>query len=246
MLNLIVVGNPDYYSFFSDSKGEESFPVSRLFESTPDSLRKKLLPLTSKTYQFLQELPVIFMTEPEFEVDEEGNTGGYYSHIRIGRISNIRTKTINREKVLAFNYDLTDIIGKKFLTSEKEYVKKLELGSFGLNRNFWAVKDIDVKEFFEILGISVKAPEASAAVKTEAPDNNEDLEVISDINEYLEIILNHPQENNEEVFYRGHSDISYQLEPSLFRKNTQGNYRYRYHESDMITELLTVQPAEFR
>ncbi|MCV5767820.1 hypothetical protein OFN22_30495, partial [Escherichia coli] len=88
-----------------------------------------------------------------------------------------------------------------------------ELGSFGLNRNFWAVKDIDVKEFFEILGISVKAPEASAAVKTEAPDNNEDLEVISDINEYLEIILNHPQENNEEVFYRGHSDISYQLEP---------------------------------
>ena len=65
MLNLIVVGNPDYYSFFSDSKGEESFPVSRLFESTPDSLRKKLLPLTSKTYQFLQELPVIFMTEPE-------------------------------------------------------------------------------------------------------------------------------------------------------------------------------------
>ncbi|YAF36112.1 FRG domain-containing protein [Klebsiella pneumoniae] len=246
MLNLIVVGNPDYYSFFSDSKGEESFPVSRLFESTPDSLRKKLLPLTSKTYQFLQELPVIFMTEPEFEVDEEGNTGGYYSHIRIGRISNIRAKTINREKVLAFNYDLTDIIGKKFLTSEKEYVKKLELGSFGLNRNFWAVKDIYVKEFFEILGISVKAPEASAAVKTEAPDNNEDLEVISDINEYLEIILNHPQENNEEVFYRGHSDISYQLEPSLFRKNTQGNYRYRYHESDMITELLTVQPAEFR
>ncbi|WP_255586357.1 FRG domain-containing protein [Providencia sp. R33] len=90
------------------------------------------------------------------------------------------------------------------------------------------------------------APEASASVKTEAPDNNEDLEVISDINQYLEIILNHPQDNNEEVFYRGHSDISYQLESSLFRKNTQGNYRYRHHESDMITELLTVQPAEFR
>lgn len=246
MLNLIVVGNPDYHSFFSDNIGEASFPVSRLFESTPDSLRNKLLPLTSKTYQFLQELPVIFMTEPEFEVDEEDNTGGYYSHIRIGRISNIRATTINREKVLAFNYKLTGFIGKEFLTSEKEYVRKLELGSFGLNRNFWAVKDIDVKEFFDILGLSVLAPEASAAVKTEAPDNNEDLEVISDINQYLEIILNHPQENNEEVFYRGHSDISYQLEPSLFRKNTQGNYRYRHHESDMITELLTVQPAEFR
>ncbi|MBS0908432.1 FRG domain-containing protein [Tatumella sp. JGM118] len=246
MLNLIVVGNPDYHSFFSDYNGEASFPVSRLFESTPDSLRNKLLPLTSKTYQFLQKLPVIFMTEPEFEIDEEDNTGGYYSLIRIGRISNIRATTINREKVLAFNYELTDIIGKEFLTSEKEYVRKLELGSFGLNRNFWAVKDIDVKEFFNILGLSVLTPVASAAVETEAPDNNEDLEVISDINQYLEIILDHPQDNNEEVFYRGHSDISYQLEPSLFRKNTQGNYRYRHHESDMITELLTVQPAEFR
>lgn len=246
MLNLIVVGNPDYHSFFSDNNGEASFPVSRLFESTPDSLRNKLLPLTSKTYQFLQELPVIFMTEPEFEVDEGDNTGGYYSHIRIGRISNIRATTIHREKVLAFNYELTEIIGKEFLTSEKEYVRKLELGSFGLNRNFWAVKDIDLKEFLDILGLSVLAPESSAAFKTEAPDNNEDLEVISDINQYLKIILNHPQENNEEVFYRGHSDISYQLEPSLFRKNKQGNFRYRHHESDMITELLTVQPAEFR
>lgn len=246
MLNLIVVGNPDYHSFFSDTDGEATFPVSRLFESTPDSLRNKLLPLTSKTYQFLQELPVIFMTEPEFEADEEDNTGGYCSHIRIGRISNIRATTKNRDKVLAFSFELTSIIGKQFLTSEKEYVKKLELGSFGLSRNFWAVKEIDVTDFLSVLGISVPAPESPAAVNAEAPDNNEDLEVISDINEFLEIILNHPQGENEEVFYRGHSDISYQLEPSLFRKNTQGNYRYRHHESEMITELLTVQPAEFR
>jgi hypothetical protein len=35
MLNLIVVGNPDYHSFFSDNNGEASFPISRLFESTP-------------------------------------------------------------------------------------------------------------------------------------------------------------------------------------------------------------------
>lgn len=246
MLNLIVVGNPDYYSFFSDNEGEASFPVSRLFESTPDSLRNKLLPLTSKTYQFLQELSVIFMTEPELEFNEGINTGIYFSQIRIGRISNIKTTTLNREKVLSFDYELNKNLGKRYLPSEKEYFGKLELGGFGLHRNFWAVKDLDVVEFFNILNITVTAPEDSVGVKTEAPDNNEDLEVISDINQYLEIILNHPQENNEEVFYRGHSDIGYQLEPSLFRKNSQGNYRYRHHESDMITELLTVQPAEFR
>lgn len=246
MLNLIVVGNPDFHSFFSDTHGEGSFPVSRLFESTPDSLRSKLLPLTSKTFEFLQELPVIFMTEPEFELNEKDNTGGYKSHISIGRISNIKLANKKREKELAFTYELTGNIGNQFLTSEKEYVKALELGSFGLNRNFWAVKDMDLNDCLRILGLSAFAPDVPAAVNAEAPDNNEDLEVISDLKKYLAIILDHQQDNDGEVFYRGHSDISYQLEPSLFRKDTQGNYRYRHHESDMITELLTVQPAEFR
>jgi len=111
MLNLIVVGNPDYHSFFSDSRGEGTFPVSRLFESTPDSLRSKLLPLTSKTFEFLQELPVVFMTEPELEIDEENGLGGYKSHISTGRISNIRLSAKNKEKVLAFTYELTANIG---------------------------------------------------------------------------------------------------------------------------------------
>ncbi|PXW15738.1 FRG domain-containing protein [Pantoea sp. JKS000250] len=246
MLNLIVVGNPDYHSFFSDSRGEGTFPVSRLFESTPDSLRSKLLPLTSKTFEFLQELPVVFMTEPELEIDEENGLGGYKSHISTGRISNIRLSAKNKEKVLAFTYELTANIGYQYLINDKEYIKKLELGSFGLSRNFWAVKEMDLNECLHILGLDAFALDVPAAVTAEAPDNDEDLEVISDINQFLEIILNHQQKSDEEVFYRGHSDISYQLEPSLFRKDTQGNYRYRHHESDMITELLTVQPAEFR
>lgn len=246
MLNLIVVGNPDHHSFFSDTHGEGTFPVSRLFESTPDSLRSKLLPLTSKTFDFLQELPVIFMTEPEFEHGEEDEgLGGYKSHVSIGRISNIKLLDKKREKVLEFDYELTKNIGYQFLASDKDY-KELELGSFGLSRNFWAVKNMNLNHCLNILGLGAFASDVPATVTAEAPDNNEDLEVISDIKQFLEIILNYHQESDEEVFYRGHSDISYQLEPSLFRKDSQGNYRYRHHESDMITELLTVQPAEFR
>ncbi|WP_337013925.1 FRG domain-containing protein [Pantoea sp. AS142] len=249
MLNLIVVGNPDKHSFFSEDHGEGAFPVSRLFESTPDSLRSKLLPLTSKTLEFLQELPVIFMTEPEFEVEveehEDHDLGGWKSHVSIGRISNIKLSDKKREKVLVFDYELTKKIGYQYLASDNNY-KELELGSFGLSRNFWAVKSMNLNHCLDILGLGAFAADVPAAVTAEAPDNEEDLEVISDINQFLEIILNHPQNDNEDVFYRGHSDISYQLEPSLFRKDAQGNYRYRHHESDMITELLTVQPAEFR
>jgi len=246
MLNLIVIGNPDYYSFFSEPCGEAFFPVSRLFESTSDSLRSKLLPLTDKTFQFLQDLPVIFMTEPEIEYDEDKEKNGYFSEIRIGKITNIRTDKNNREKVLGFNYEIVSNIGNRCLSDQKEYTRELELGSFGLNRNFWAVKDIAVNEFLRILGLNEHFINVPAADHTIAPENDENLQVITDINQYLEVILNHPQESEEDVFYRGHSDINYQLEPSLFRKDPQGNYRYRHHESEMITELLTVQPAEFK
>ncbi|CAI2448498.1 FRG domain [Serratia proteamaculans] len=246
MLNLIVVGNPDYYTFFSENRGEASFPVSRLFESTSDSLRSKLLPLTEKTFQFLQELPVVFMSEPEMEYDENQQKIAVFSQIRIGRISNVRTEIKKREQVLGFDYNIIDNVGNLALSDQKEYTKELELGSYGLNRNFWAVKDIAVSEFLRILGLNGYAINTPAVGHTTTPENDENLQVITDINQYLEVILNHPQEGEEEVFYRGHSDISYQLEPSLFRKDTQGNYRYRHHESDMITELLTVQPAEFK
>lgn len=221
MLNLIVIGNPDYYSFFAEPCGEAFFPVSRLFESTSDSLRSKLLPLTDKTFQFLQDLPVIFMTEPEIKYDEDKEKNGYFSEIRIGKITNIRADKNNREKVLGFNYEIVSNIGNRCLSDQKEYTRELELGSFGLNRNFWAVKDIAVNEFLRILGLDEHFINVPVAGHTIAPENDENLQVITDINQYLEVILNHPQESEEDVFYRGHSDINYQLEPSLFRKDPQ-------------------------
>ncbi|WP_248255426.1 FRG domain-containing protein [Escherichia coli] len=186
------------------------------------------------------------MSEPEIEFDEDNEKIGYFSHIRLGKISKISTSVYNREKVLAFDYEITSDIGYKPLTSDKEYVSELELGSFGLNRTFWAVKEISVNEILRVLGLEGYSNVEPAAASAEAPENNEELEIIANINQYLQVILDHTQGNDEEVFYRGHSDINYQLEPSLFRKDTQGNYRYRHHESDMITELLTVQPAEFK
>lgn len=246
MLNLIVVGNPDLYTFFSEPSGKANFPVSRLFESTPDSLRSKLLPLNDKTFQFLQELPVVFMSEPDMDYGEDDQKIGVFSQIRIGRIYNIRNEKNSREQVLGFDYEIISNIGNHSLNDQKEYTSALELGSYGLNRSFWAVKDIAVNDLLRILGLDGYVGNVPAVNHTVAPENDENLQVITDINQYLGVILNHPQESEEEVFYRGHSDISYQLEPSLFRKDAQGNYRYRHHESDMITELLTVQPAEFK
>lgn len=57
--------------------------LSRLFESTPESLEADCFPWL-KNLSFLQELPVVFMSEPEVaRFDEDNEKIGYFSHIRL-------------------------------------------------------------------------------------------------------------------------------------------------------------------
>ncbi|WP_410517832.1 FRG domain-containing protein (plasmid) [Pantoea allii] len=69
---------------------------------------------------------------------------------------------------------------------------------------------------------------------------------ITHISQFIDQVLSKEPSEGEEFFYRGHSDSAYKLEPSLFRRDEDtGNYPYRRHESDLITELLAARPEEF-
>ncbi|TNS77803.1 FRG domain-containing protein, partial [Escherichia coli] len=48
------------------------------------------------------------------------------------------------------------------------------------------------------------------------------------------------------TFYRGHSKSSYELVPSLYRKNQNGTYRHLASESDLVREILSARPNEFK
>lgn len=54
------------------------------------------------------------------------------------------------------------------------------------------------------------------------------------------------REQDSEIFYRGHSSQDkYKLEPSLFRKDNEGNYIYRDVEHITCRELLISNSADF-
>lgn len=240
MFNFIVAG--EIYEFFKQQTGSELFPLSRVLESTSDSIKNKLQPLTEESLQYLSNLPTLFMTEPE-----KGDNHIEYSSVRIGTISNLDIITAKRETNIRFEFRIVRDLGICALSSVKDYTSILELGSFGLNRTRWSVKNLKLTDALNVMGITIPVasppPLANNAIIPHGSIG--DQTVITDVNDYLSEVLNHNFTEDEEIFYRGHSDYRYELTPSLYRTDGPGNYRFRQHESEMINELLTVQPSEF-
>jgi hypothetical protein len=251
MINFIVAG--ERYSFFQEMSGRESFAVSRLFESTSENIRNKLLPLDQSTLEFLELLPVVFLTEPD--EDEHGNEET--SLVRVGTISGLKLIKDRKETNIYFNFNISKDFGRKTLVKKTKYATELGLGSFGLHRTHWSLKNLDPGQVLRLLGIRVPDMEMNISYEDKEDklhlsidavtdiQKSDSGEFIEDISDYLKKILNHSCEHDEEIFYRGHSDHRYKMTPSIFRLDKQSNFLYKKFESEMINELLTVQPAEF-
>lgn len=251
MFNFIVAG--ETYAFFQKMEGTEEFGMSRLFESTAEDIRNALLPVNDNSLAMLEKMDVLFMTEPEPDDTDIFET----SIIRIGSINNLRMSHNGREACIKFKFIINNDLGRRRLNNENNYILQLGLGSFGLKRTHWSVKDTPIDEVLKLLGVEeyLKPVELISAtyvgpkpinVHIETVHDHQDKEeFIKDVNDYLKKILSHSFGDDEEIFYRGHSDYRYKLTPSLFRMDQQSNYLYKKYECEMINELLTVQPAEF-
>lgn len=66
------------------------------------------------------------------------------------------------------------------------------------------------------------------------------IEKITDINSFIEKLNKLERIKNNTFFYRGHSNINYVTQPSVFREN------YYQHESEMYQELLVKCPNDFK
>ena len=117
----------------------------------------------------------------------------------------------------------------------------LELGSFGLSRTHWAVKDKNLNTVLEWLGLNIKTARSIGKINLK----KQTYQVISDIRGYLEFIKENTQEGLV-TFYRGHSKSAYELVPSLYRKNENGTHRHLASEADLVREILTARPNDFR
>ncbi|RAT11157.1 MULTISPECIES: FRG domain-containing protein [Lonsdalea] len=240
MFNLIVGGEPDvfeHWPMFISDEGDSNFPVSRMLESTSDEIRQMLTPLNETALSIIENLPVLFMTEKYVDREMEGHPS--FIEVRIGTISNLRIE----KKDILFSFKITQKSNRIHITDNKLYQDVLELGSFGLNRTHWGVKNKDLQETLASLGLNIpNDTEASNLLPKIEPHNY--LEV-SDVRSFLKYVLDREHCETQEIFYRGHSDASYELAPSLFRRTKQGNFKHLPYEASLVREALTARPLEF-
>ncbi|WP_312464194.1 FRG domain-containing protein [Pantoea endophytica] len=244
MFNLIIGGEPDVFDKWNihrEMRGSESFPLSRILEGTPDKIYKKLSPLKEKSLRFLEELPVLFMTEM-YRDEEDEDTDSYYINVRTGKITN----AVIKYKQVHFDFTIDEDLHQIEVKDEQLYIDVLELGSFGLNRTHWAVKDKELQETLVKLGL--KQPEyVFRKHEIQLPaESAEDKTFVDSVESYLKEIFSEIINADEETYFRGHANVEWKLIPSLFRTNINGNFRYLKDEDKLVRELLTAQPVEFQ
>lgn len=68
---------------------------------------------------------------------------------------------------------------------------------------------------------------------------------VESVTGFIRKILKEKEQTNLELFYRGHTNKKYNLEPSLFRKNDEDDYLYRDNEDILYRELLIANSVDF-
>lgn len=164
MFNLIMAGEPDVFDRWPCmdpelKEGEDSFSMSRMLEGTPSDIYSKLIPVRPNTLKALAMLPVLFMTETYMKDDE--NDKNKYIRVRLGKIRHLRKDGDDILFSFEINHDFGEITNPK----PALYKETLELGSFGLSRTHWAVKDKDLNIVLERLGLDKKNNRLKGTIK---------------------------------------------------------------------------------
>lgn len=240
MFSLIMAGEPDVFDRWPCmdpglKEGEERFSMSRMLEGTPSDIYSKLTPIRPDTLRELAKLPVLFMTET-YTKDDEYDTNKYI-RIRFGEIRNLRKDGGD----ILFSFKINHNFGEITNPQTTLYKETLGLGSFGLSRTHWAVKNKDLNIVLESLGLNKQNSHLKGTIKLK----KQTYPVVENIIDYLNFIKKNFRDGLI-TFYRGHSKSSYELVPSLYRKNQNGTYRHLASESDLVREILSARPNEFK
>lgn len=85
---------------------------------------------------------------------------------------------------------------------------------------------------------------------TQNIENNENITYIESLSDFLNEVNEIGKEENEikenTLFYRGHSNEVYELEPSIYRKNKEGEFLYIKNEDKIYRETIAKVPYDFK
>lgn len=226
MYNLLVTAREGAWD-----NGFYEYDKSRFLEYTNDTIASALNELSESHIENLKSYPCLFAYE------------GEDADVRIGYLTSIKERGRNILIEFEFQKDIDPI---PFGTIQP-IAPLLDIRSWEMNRTHWAVKDEELFERLRERGI-IDYDKQIITIKrgrptSEKPSNPK----VSKIQGFIGKVLGIEQAEDHEVFYRGHSDKKkYKLEPSLFRKDEDGNYLYKDNEHIMYRELLISNSADFQ
>jgi len=212
-------------------EGFYEYDKSRFLEYTNDDIASVLKELSESHIENLKSYPCLFAYE------------GEDSEIRIGYLTGIK----ERGRKLLIEFEFQQDIDPIPFEQIQPIAPLLDIRGWEMNRTHWAVKDEDLFKRLQDRGI-LEPDKQIKTTKQERPTTEKTTNPkVSKVQGFIGKVLGFDQTNGYEVFYRGHSNKKkYKLEPSLFRKDEDGNYLYRDNEHILYRELLVSNSADFQ
>lgn len=206
------------------------YEKSRFLEYTNESIASAFQGLTQEHIETLKQYPCLFAYE------------GEYHDVRIGYLTSVK----ERGRVFLIEYTFLENIPPIPYASIKTIAPLLDIRDWEMNRTHWAVKDEDL--FERLIAAEIIAPNLVDSTKKQdkpVPQRTNTPKVTT-VQGFIGKVLSRKNKHNIEIYYRGHSDkYKYKLEPSLFRKDDDGNYLYLDNEHILYRELLVSNSADF-
>lgn len=228
MFNFLVTSQPDGWdkSFYEWEKG-------RILEYTESTISNKLEKLSDKELMSMVALPCLFAYEAWNRLP-----------MRVGRI----TKFVRRQSTVMIEFEFEPSIPEITYDAIEPYFIYFDIRKWEMNRTHWAVKEGDLLEMLQTRGLLPQNADASSLPPGDVglPSEDNDVVHIRSLQDYIDKVLSSSVSRDEDVFYRGHSSrAGYKLEPSLFRKDKDGNLLYLTREHLLYRELLVSNASDF-
>jgi hypothetical protein len=229
MYNLFVTAKNDAWeqSFYE-------YDRSRFLEFTNENVANKFKILTEKKLAQLQLLPCLFAYEGKTE------------DVRIGYLTSVKL----RGKSILIEYEFLPNVPAIPYSTIEAISTLLDIRNWEMSRTHWAVKDEDLIK--RLIAASVFTENQLSPLNqlqvSETPPNKSTppYSSVSTVKGFIEKVIRSDRSEGLEIFYRGHSDkVNYKLEPSLFRKDKHGNYKYLENEHILYRELIVSNSSDF-
>lgn len=227
MFNYLVTSHPGAWNL-----GFYEWDKSRILEFTESAVSSDFEKLGQEELTAMQNYPCLFAYE------------GSWEGMRVGRVTSF---TIRKSTIL-IEFEFDDEIPEIPFEAISVIFELLDIRKWELSRTHWAIKNADLLERLRQHNlIPVQAKKLKASTKPEVlPPPGKYTKPLTSLQQFVAAVLRRKYAEGEEVFYRGHSSQSrYKLEPSLFRKNSNGDYMYLPKEHLLYRELLVSNAADF-